>query len=60
MIVNNVTEPTTKYDVCIISVPHNDFKEKECTEYLDLLKPNGFIFDVKSMIKEENKNIIRL
>ena len=47
VLVNNDMETFMKYDLFISSVPHNQFKDKEYTQYLELLISNGFIIDKK-------------
>lgn len=48
-----------KYDVIVFAVSHDEYKNKELTEWKDELTENGIIIDVKNMfsekeLKEEN------
>ena len=47
-----------EYDVLVISVAHAVFKKYRMKKYLQILKKNGFIFDIKGILKK-NDNVIR-
>ena len=47
-----------EYDVLVISVAHSLFKEFLINNYLKILNKNGFVFDIKGILKK-SKNIIR-
>ena len=47
---------SSKYDVIVVLVSHNEIKE---SNFNQLLKKNGFIFDLKNIFKRKN-NIISL
>ena len=50
--------PTRKFDVIVICVPHDEFKQQEDL-ITSQLRTNGFIFDLKGVFKK-SKNIVRL
>ncbi len=50
----------SRYQVIICAVPHDDILTK-INEYQQRLNPNGFFFDLKSVVKEKNnKNVVQL
>lgn len=45
------------FDVCILAISHRYFLN---LNFDDFLQPNGFIFDIKGILKKQQKNIYKL
>jgi UDP-N-acetyl-D-glucosamine/UDP-N-acetyl-D-galactosamine dehydrogenase len=46
-----------KYDAVIVAVAHQSFKEIKAGEYRAMLKPNGVLFDVKSILPPNDSDL---
>ncbi len=46
-----------KYDALIIAVGHQSFKDIKTSEYRAMLKPNGILFDVKSILPPNDSDL---
>ncbi len=47
-----------EYDVLVISIAHKVFKKYPMNKYLQILKKDGFILDIKGIL-EKNDNVLR-
>ena len=55
--INKEIDYVKQYDVVILAVSHNEFREMDFSR---LIKKNGFVYDIKSFLDKNEEKVVRL